>query len=193
LLLELCLLVRLRFDVGSQLQAIVVGGSSDDFVRSASNLLDSCNFAIIPCPDVYSSVPGLHEGPGGVVVGRFEELCKEDGRFFDIARAYGFACCCLVDDAFAGNRRELVKAMERGVFIVTEIEEIEEVLAGFSGPGNAHEPKGRNDAEQGLVRNVVEKILGDTAPQRSKPRAKSGFSKDKFSMTQAELDALLGA
>ena len=179
--------------MGSQLQAIVVGGSSDEFVRSASNLLDSSSLAIIPCPDVYASVPGLREAPGGIVVGRFEELCKEDGRFFDIARAYGFACCCFVDEAFAGNRRELATAMERGVFIVTEIEEIEEVLAGFSGPGNAHEPEGRNDAEQGLIGNVVEKILGDTTPQRSKPRAKSGFSKDKFSMTQAELDALLGA
>jgi hypothetical protein len=181
------------FDVGFQLQAIVVGGSSDEFVRIASGLLDSYSLAIIRCPDVYSSVPRLHEGPGGVVVGRFEELRKEDGRFFDIARAYGFACCCFVDEAFAGNRREIFKAMERGVFIVTKAEEIEEILAGLSGSGNAREPKVRNKGERGLVGNVVEKILGGTTPQRSKPRAKSGFSKDEFSMTQAELDALLGA
>jgi hypothetical protein len=179
--------------VGSQLQAIVVGGSSDEFVRGASNLLDSYGLDIIRCPDVYSGVSRLRETPGGVVVGRFEELCKEDGRFFDIARAYGFACCCFVDEGFAGNRRELVKAMERGVFFVTGTEEIEEVLTRFSGPDNALEPERRNDAGRGLIGNVIKTILGDTAPQSSKPRAKSGFSKDEFSMTKAELDALLGA
>jgi hypothetical protein len=179
--------------VGSQLQAIVVGGSSDEFVRSGSNLLDSYGLDIVRCPDVYSSVSKLREAPGGVVVGRFEELCKEDGRFFDIARAYGFACCCFVDEGFAWNRRELVKAMERGVFIVTEAEEIEEVLAGFSGRSNDREPGNRNNAERGLIGNVIDKILGDTASGRSKPGTKSGFSKNEFSMTQAELDALLGA
>ena len=177
----------------SQLQAIVVGGSSDEFVRSVLNLLDSYGLDITRCPDVYSSVPKLREAPGGVVVGLFKELCKEDGRFFDIARACGFSCCCFVDEGFAGNRRELVKAMERGVFIVTEVEGIEEVLSGLSGRSNARKPETQNNAERGLIGNVVDKILGDPMPGRSKPRAKSGFSKDEFSMTKAELDALLGA
>lgn len=87
----------------------------------------------------------------------------------------------------------MIKAMERGVFIVAEAEEIKEVLAGFSGRSDAREPEIRNDGERGLVGSVVEKILGDTAPASSAPVAKSGFSKDEFSMTQAELDALLGA
>lgn len=181
------------FDVASQLQAIVVGDSSDDIVRSGSNLLESYGLTVIRCPDIYSSVSRLREARGGVVLGRFEELCREDGRFFEIARARGFSCCCFVDECFAGNRRELVEAIKRGVFIVAEAEEIEEALATFAGRIKAGEPEGQNDAGLGHIRNVVDKILGDAMPAGSRPDVKSGFSKDEFKMTKAEVDALLGA
>ncbi|MHC4744545.1 MAG: hypothetical protein ACYS8Z_21735 [Planctomycetota bacterium] len=181
------------FDVASQLQAIAVGDSSDDIVRNSSNLLEGYGLAVVRCPDIYSSIPRLREARGGVVVGRFQELCKEGGRFFEIARVRGFSCCCFVDECFAGNRRELVEAIERGVLIVTEAEEIEEVLAAFARRINAGEREGQNDARRGHMSSVVDKILGDAMPARSKPDAKSGFSNDEFRMTKAEFDALLGA
>lgn len=181
------------YDLGSQFQAIVVGGSSDDIVRSSSSVLEARGLDIIRRPDIYSSISRLREARGGVVVGRLEDLCREGGRFFEIARAHGFLCCCFVEKCFAWNRRELVEAIERGVFIVTEAEEIEEALAAFAGQIRVSEPEERNDDKRGLVHNVVDKILGETTRARSNADAKSGFSKDEFRMTKAEFDALLGA
>lgn len=179
--------------MGSQLQAIVVGDSSDDFVRGASNLLESRGIDVVRCLEVYSSVPKLQGAIGGIVIGRFDELCKEDGRFFEIAQDYGFTCCCLVDTDFAVNRRELVEAMEQGVLLLTEAEQIEEALVDLSKQSTIGKRRNRRDNERGLVGNVVDTILGDASPKRPGARGKAGFSKGEFSMTQAELDALLGA
>lgn len=178
--------------MSSQLQAIVVGDSSDDFIRSASNLLDNRGFDIVRCCEIYSSVPKLGEIGGGVVVGRFEELCKEDGRFFEIAKDYGFTCCCFVGGYLVQSRGELIRAMEQGVLLVSNIEEVEEALESCSRGMAVGQRRRRDTGERGLVGNVVNTILGGTAPQRARSRAKSGFSKEEFRMTQAELDALLG-
>ena len=181
------------YDLNSQLQAIVVGSSSDDFVRNVLNLSVSHDLDIVRCDDVYSSVCKLDEAVVGVVVGRFEELCREDGRFFDIARAHGFRCCCFVDKAAARRQRELVQAMKRGVFIVTEIGKIDEVLTELSGGHSVAKSRAADDGRRGLIGNVIDKILGDGVVGRPVTGGASGFLKDEFLMTKAETDALLGA
>ena len=174
------LLVLAGFGLGSQLQVIAVGGSSDEFVRAVLNLSGRYGLDTVLCEDVYSSVCKLGEALGGVVVGRQEELGREDGRFFDIARIYGFTCCCFVDKAFAGKQQELVKAMGRGVLVVTELGEIDELLMDFAKRGGVYNSRARGDDERGVVgRPEVERT--------------SGLLRDEFRMTKAELDALLGA
>jgi len=168
------------FGLDSQLQAIVVGSSSDEFVRDVLNLPDGYNIEIVRCEDVYSGVCKLGEALGGVVVGRHEELAREDGRFFDVARKYGYTCCCFVDKNLAGRQRELAKAMERGALLVTELGEIDEVLMELSHRSSAHKSRARGDGGRGLI-------------GRSPAGGASGLLKDEFLMTKAELDALLGA
>ena len=168
------------FGLSSQLQAIVVGSSSDEFVRDVLNLPEGYDIEITRCEDVYSSVCKLGEAIGGVVVGRHEELGREDGRFFDIARMYGFTCCCFVDKNLVSRQRELVKAMERGVLVVTELGEIDEMLMELSSSSAPYKPRGRRDAGRGPV-------------GRSVTGGASGLLKDEFLMTKAETDALLGA
>ncbi len=166
--------------MGSQLQMIAVGSSSDEFVRVVLNLSGRYDLDTVLCEDVYSGVCKLGEALGGVVVGRQEELGREDGRFFDIARMYGFTCCCFVDKGVAGRQRELVKAMERGVVVVTELREIDELLMDLANRSGVHKSRVRGDGRRGPT-------------DRPASGRTSGFSKDEFLMTKAEMDALLGA
>ena len=168
------------FGLDSQLQAIVVGSSSDEFVRDVLNLSGRYDLDTVLCEDVYSGICKLGEALGGVVVGRHEELAREDGRFFDVARRYGFTCCCFVDKNVAGRQRELLKAMEHGALLVTELGKIDELLMELADRNGAHESRARGDGGRGLI-------------GRSPAAGASGLLKDEFLMTKAELDALLGA
>lgn len=159
---------------------IAVGSSSDEFIRAVLNLSGRYGLDAVLCEDVYSGVCKLGEALGGVVVGRHEELSREDGRFFDIARIYGFTCCCFVDKGAAGRQQELVKAMECGVLVVTELGEIDKLLMDLVNRSDAHKSGARGDGGRGLV-------------GRSAAGGASGSLKDEFLMTKAELDALLGA
>jgi hypothetical protein len=155
--------------LGMQLQAVVVGGSSDELVRGVMGLAGGYGIESVRCEDVYSAVGRMAERAGarGVVIGRLGELAREDGRFFEIARRNGFACCCLVEKDFADRRRAVLAAMEAGAFVVTEVTQVDEVLTKLSGGG-----------------------AGGLASQGNS--GASGFLKDEFRTTKAELDALLG-
>ena len=157
----------------SQLQVIVVGSSADGFVRDVLNLSNGYDLDTVPCEDVYSCVSMLGRSVGGLVVGRVEELSKEDGRLFDVARMYGYKCCCLVDRDVAGRQKELLKAMERGALLAAEAGQIGEMLMKLSDRNSAADSTGR----------------GDGPPAG----ATSSFFKDEFLITRDEMDALLGA
>ncbi len=168
-----CLFVLVHFVVGlagfaldSQLQAIVVGDSSDEFVRCVVNMLAGHALKVVRCEDVYSAVCKLGAGVKGVIFGRLGELCREDGRFFDIARGYGLACCCFVAKGIAGSQREVLAAMERGALVVGKVGEI----------------------DKAIVKYLEDGRLGASVNSRA-----SSFLKDEFLTTKAELDALLGA
>ena len=177
----------------SQLQVIVVGSSSDDFVRDVLNLSNGCDLDTVLCDDVYSGVSKLGLAVGGLVVGRLEELSRENGRFFDIARMYGFTCCCFVDDGVAGRRRELIQAMERGAHVVAELGEIDDLLTKLSGSSAVRiSVRGAHRARD-LIGNVMDKILGDGTPRRPVTGGASDPIKDELLITKAEMNALLGA
>ena len=99
-----------------------------------------------------------------------------------------------VDGDVAGRRREILGAMERGAFVVTEFEEIEEMLTGLVRNRDGCEPgeQGGNGEGRGIG-NVVEKILGDDGSGPSGVSKGSSFRKEDFALTNDELDALLGA
>jgi len=178
----------------ASLKAIIVGGSSDDLVRRVADIPGRHGIEGVRCDDVYSAVAKVGEGPGGVVIGRLGELGREDGRFFDIARAYGFVCCCFVDKDVAGRRREILAAMERGAVVVTELKELEEMLMKLARSRDGCEAGEQGGGGEGRgIGNVVEKILGDGGAGPSGVSKGSSFRKDDFLVTNDELDALLGA
>jgi len=185
---------------GMQLQAVVVGGSSDELVRGVMGLAGGYGIESVRCDDVYSAVGRVAKRTGarGVVIGRLGELAREDGRFFEIARRNGFACCCLVEKDSAERPREIRAAMEAGASIVTGAAEIEELLMNLSGGGGAHTPEKQEDPQgagsktRALLREVMGKILGVGGAGSQGNSKASSFRKDEFRTTKAELDALLG-
>ena len=159
-----------KFGSNTQLQAIIVGSSSDGFVRYAADLLTDYEVDFVRCEDVYSAVSELAANRNGnvLVIGRFEQLSREGGRFFQKVSENGLACCCLAEWNFARKRKQILAAIETGAFIINEPAEIAE---------------------------VVTKLLGSSSislPEKKENNKASAFIKDEFLTTKAEIDALLG-
>ena len=161
-----------KFGSNTQLQAIIVGSCTDEFVRCTMNLLGDYDIDFVRCEDVYSAVGELAKNnyDGNVlVIGTFEQLSREQGRFFQKAREKGLACCCLADKNSASKRKQVAAAIETGAFVINEPAEIAEVVTKL------------------LISN-------STSPSGKKGNNKaSAFNEDEFLTTKAERDALLGA
>ena len=156
-------------DSNLPLHVIVVGGLADEFVRQAMNLLDRGGVEYVLCSDVYSAVGDLAKSQRRdvLVIGRAGQLSKEQGRFFHIAREKGYKCCCLADRDLVRKRKLILTAIESGAFVIDKPSEIEEVLMKLMAGGRVC-----------------------SSGEKENNRA-SGFLKDEFLTTKAELDALL--
>lgn len=179
-----------------QLEVVVVGGSSDEFVQCVMNLLGGCGAKTILCEDVYSAVGKMAAGraSNGVVIGRLGQLSREDGRFFHIARRNGLACCCLADKDLAERRRQVLSAIKAGVFVAIEPKEILEVLMKLSGGDDVRPPDEQQPGEaRALLDKVMRGLLAGGRAGSSENNRALDFLKDEFLTTRAELDALLGA
>ena len=156
-------------DSNLSLQVVLIGGLADEFVRQVKNILERLGVEFVLCDNVYSAVGDLAkiEGPNVLIVGRVGQLSKEQGRFFHIARVKGYRCCCLADRDLVRWQKLILQAIESGVYLIDKPAEIEEVLM---------------------------KVLAETKVSSSgekENRRASGFLKDEFRTTKAELDALL--
>lgn len=150
-------------------QVIVVGDLADELVHHTTDLLDKYGVEYALCDEVYSAIGELakSKGPNVLVVGRFGQLSKEQGRFFHIANEKGYRCCCLVDKELVRNQKQILTALESGAFIINKPAEIEEVVVKLLA-GNRDYPSKKN--------------VNCKAPN---------FIKEEFLTTKAELDALL--
>ena len=176
------IMIMSKGDFNSHWQVIVVGGSADEFVRHTTDLLDRHDIEYALCDEVYSAIcesakskvpaPASSDasrgsGPNILVIGRFGQLSKEQGRFFHIASEKGYRYCCLVDRDPVRNHKQILAAFESGAFIINKPEEIEEVVVKL------------------LVDNR------DCSPVQNANCKASNFIKEEFLTTKAELDALL--
>jgi len=153
-------------DSARHLCMIVVGGARDDFVAQALRLAREYDVSVTRCDDVYSAVVDL-AAPGRrdvLLVGPFREMARESGRFFALAARTGARCCCLLGREVSGAPRDVLAAVRAGVLIVTQVEEIEPILADWLAHRICH--------SGGL--------------------GTRGLVGEEFRATEAELNALLG-
>ncbi len=158
-------------DSNLSLLVIVIGGLKDEFVSRTMNLLERRGVECVLCDNVYSAVGDLakRESRGVLIIGRLGLLSKEQGRFFHIARVKDYRICCLVDRDLVSRQKLILQAIELGAYLIEKPAEIEEVLMKLL--------EGRKSCFSGEKEN----------------RRASGFLKDEFRTTKAELDALLEA
>jgi hypothetical protein len=156
-------------DYNLPLLVILVGGLKDEFVRLTKNLLERLGVEFVLCDNVYSAVGDLakRENRNVLIIGRVGLLSKEQGRFFHIARVNGYRCCCIVDRDLVRKRKLILDAIESGAYLIDKPAEIEEVLMKVRADGKVC-------------------FSGEKENRRA-----SGFLKDEFLTTKAELDALL--
>ena len=156
-------------DSNLSLLVILVGALEDEFVRQMMNLLERLGVEFVLCDNVYSAVGDLakRESRDVLIIGRIGLLSKEQGRLFHIARVKGYRCCCLVDRDLVCRQKLILKAIESGAYLIEKPAEIEEVLMKF-----------------------LADIKVCSSGEKENRRA-SGFRKDEFRTTKAELDALL--
>ena len=156
-------------DSNLPLLVILIGGLEDEFVRQTKNILERLGVESVLCDNVYSAVGDLakRESRDVLIIGRIGLLSKEQGRFFHIARVKGYRCCCIVDRDLVRKRKLILDAIESGAYLIDKPAEIEEVLMKFQ---------------------AGDKIC--LSGEKENRRA-SGFLKDEFLTTKAELDALL--
>jgi len=119
-----------NFNFSMQMQAIVVGNSNDEFVRHTTNVLGNYELEFSVCPDVYQAVSRLAKTNGNVlIVGRVEQLSRENGRFFRIAGKKKARCCCLTETNSARQYLRSLSMIGTDAFVINEPAEIEDVLA----------------------------------------------------------------
>ena len=156
-------------DSNLPLLVILIGDLEDEFVRQIKNILERLGVESVLCDNVYSAVADLakRDDQNVLIIGRVGLLSKEQGRFFHIARAKGYRCCCIVDRDLVRKRKLILDAIESGAYLIDKPAEIEEVLMKFLAGGKIC-------------------LSGEKENRRA-----SGFLKDEFLTTKAELDALL--
>jgi hypothetical protein len=156
-------------DFNLPLLVILIGSLEDVFVRQTNNILERLGVESVLCDNVYSAVGDLAkiENRNVLIIGRVGLLSKEQGRFFHIARMKDYGCCCIVDRDLVRKRKLILDAIESGAYVIDKPPEIEEVLMKFLAGDKIHHS-------------------GEKENRRT-----SGFLKDEFLTTKAELDALL--
>jgi hypothetical protein len=148
-----------------KIAALLIGNLADKFLTDTSYLLKNYGLGFCHCGNVYSAVVWLarRDYPAVLVFGRFEKLCAEQGRFFEIAGEKNFSCCCFSRPGWA-----LSPMASRGnLTVITQFSEIEDVIAKF-------------------LAKVSASLLKAIAPE-----GPSKFIKEEFLITRQERDALL--
>lgn len=151
------------------LLVMLVGGLADEFIGQAKNILERLGVEFGLCDNVYLAVGDLakRDNRNVLIVGRIGLLSKEQGRLFHIARAKGYRICCFADRDLLRRKKLILKAIESGAYVIDKPAEIEEILM-----------------------TLLKGIKVCSSAEKENRRA-SGFLKDEFLTTKAELDALL--
>jgi hypothetical protein len=148
-----------------KIAALLTGSPADKFLTDTSYLLKNYGLGFCHCGNVYSAIGWLaqRDYPAVLVFGRFEKLCVEQGRFFEIAGEKNFYCCCFSRPGWALP----ATVNQKNVNVITEFDEIENVIAKLTAKISVSSLK--PSARDGL----------------------SKFIKDEFLITRQERDALL--
>ena len=144
----------------------MISDAADEIVDYVKNLLSGYEIESQITANIYEAVGQLAKSDTRniFVVGRFEQLNKEKGRFFQKLAEKNINCCCVAPRQLTAE--QLAAAKEAHASIVNELKEIETVFTLY--------------LESGTVGREVPNQISDE------------FNAGDFAATKAEIDALLG-
>lgn len=165
-------------NVDHNIRVIVIARPCDGFRWQATFLLDRLNIEHIVCQDIYHAIAELqqkcHRHKSHVLVGAMQELCREDMRFLDLCQARkNTICCCLATGSLQHNLPKIIAAMETSALVVANIMDLEATI-------------------ETLLKTPSNKWSLNPMSKTEDIKSLSHTDKDDITLTQAELDALLG-
>ncbi len=158
---------------------VVVGDPGSALVETAVRLAEARRLEALRCADVYAAVAALAGAAGRrlLVVGRMQDLARENGAFFDLAAAPVARCCCLLDGNRPAGPEHLRPALQAGAVLIGAVSDFQGVLQDWltraPAPGT---PRAARKAAP--------------AGRRAPEAADAAF--EDLRATEAELSALLG-
>jgi len=144
---------------------VVVGDPAEAPVQTAVRLARAGGLEVRCCADVYAAVAALAGAAGRrlLVVGKMQDLARENGSFFSLLAAHAVRCYCLLDGDRPAGAAPLHAALQAGTTLISAASELEGVL------------------REGLA----------PVPSSGVPRTTNTEQED-LRATEAELSALLG-
>ena len=144
---------------------VLVGAPDDALTQTAARLARAGGPAVLSCADVYAAVAALAGAAGRrlLVVGKMQDLARENGSFFSILAAHAVRCCCLLDGERPTGAAALHAALQAGTTLISSAAQLDGVLQAWL----------------------------TLAPSSGAPRA-GNTEYDDLRATDAELSALLG-
>jgi len=151
----------------SQFYAVNIGNSADDFSRHVIDVLNSYEIEHVHCENIYEATGIISHNlkKNVLVVGKIDELRKEQGRFLDIAMENGAWCCCLSETDCVQEYLNALSTVKTGTYLITQPHEFKEVVDKYV---------------CGSVNSFTESQFDET-----------DFDKNAFTTTEEEINALL--
>ena len=152
-------------DAGLGACIVIVGAPDEALTQTAARLARAGGLEVLSCADVYAAVAALAGAAGRrlLVVGKMQDLAREDDSFFSILAAHAVRCCCLLDGGRPTGAASLRAALQAGTTLISIAAQLDGVLHEWRAP----------------------------APSSGAPRA-AHTEYDDLRATDAELTALLG-
>jgi hypothetical protein len=144
---------------------IVVGDPHNESAREMVRLAQEYEVRAVRCDDVYMAVAQMTAtGRRALIVGRMQDLTRENSSLFAFAAARGVRCCGLLEWNSRPEREYIRAALQAGVSLIFELPEARAVLEDW--------------------------LAGDR--RRTARAALPGLPEEDLEATEAELGALLG-
>lgn len=105
---------------------VVVGAAGSALVETAVRLADARRLEALRCADIYAASAALAGAAGRrlLVVGRIQDLARENGAFLDLAAARVTRCCCLLDGNRPAGAEPLRAALRAGAVLIGAVSDL---------------------------------------------------------------------
>ncbi len=109
---------------------VIVGEPDDALTQTAARLARAGGLEILPCTDVYAAVAALAGMASRrlLVVGKMQDLAREDSSFFSVMAVHAVRCCGLLDGDRPAGAASLHAALQAGTTLISAASELEGVL-----------------------------------------------------------------